>query len=105
MRQVAVLLQNLAEHVNEKTLSIIRKNIQVLHVLQLTMIPKLHHHHVSCKYFCNNNTFTCILVKALIEMCAGNSANQETIFKGHIVDSINLILKNLVESNALLFEV
>ena len=43
--------------------------------------------------------------KALIEMCAGNFANQETIFKGHVVDSINLILKYLVENNALLFEV
>ena len=30
MRQVAVLLQNLAEHVNEKTLSIIAKSVQVM---------------------------------------------------------------------------
>ena len=87
MRQVAVLLQNLGEQVNEKTLNIIAKSIQVM----------VHYNYI--------NNIVYLSFKALIEMCAGNSANQETAFKGHIVDSINLILKHLVENHGLMSEV
>ncbi len=34
-----------------------------------------------------------LFVKALIEMCAGNYTNQETAFKGQIVDSVNTMLQ------------
>ena len=32
-------------------------------------------------------------IQALIETCAGNSSNQESAFKGQVVDAINQILK------------
>ena len=36
-----------------------------------------------------------LYLKALIEMCAGNYKNQEVVFKGQIVESINTILQHL----------
>ncbi len=33
------------------------------------------------------------LMKALIEMCAGNYPNQDTAIKGQIIDSVNTMLQ------------